>query len=278
VAYLHGLARLYLRRRRPGVIAIAGNRGKTVLKRVLARALSRAFLVRTNPRSYNTEIGLPLAVLGLEINPRSWRAVARTLGRASLRALFHRERLDWLILELGSRRPGDMAQLLRTVRPDWAVVTNVASGEGELAEQAAVLREEVGALLAAVPPGRVLMSEDDPLLQACRGGLAVPPIPLGRARSRPGPRGGAWFAAGLGEYRIGPELVGESAAYAVQAAVLLGERLGMARAQLEAFLLAETGAAPPETGPPETASSGIEPGPDVVSPREGSAPAAGARP
>ena len=248
VRYLQALARVYLWRRRPGVIAIAGNQGKTVLKRVLARALGRVFAVRTNPRSYNTEIGLPLAVLGLEINPRSLRAIAATLAQATWRALGDREPLQWLIVELGSRHPGDMAQLLRTVRPDWAVITNVASGEGELEEQD-VLRGEVGALLAAVPPARVLMSEDDPLLRSFGAEAPNParpgyPVPLGHGRWSAAPGRAGRFITDRGDYRVGSEWVGASAAYAVQAAVLLGERLGMTREQIEAFLVAETGAAP----------------------------------
>ncbi|HEX7928226.1 MAG TPA: aminotransferase class I/II-fold pyridoxal phosphate-dependent enzyme, partial [bacterium] len=51
-AYLNLLARIYLWRRKPTVVAIAGNRGKTVLKRTLAGLFGRRFTVRANPRSY----------------------------------------------------------------------------------------------------------------------------------------------------------------------------------------------------------------------------------
>jgi histidinol-phosphate/aromatic aminotransferase/cobyric acid decarboxylase-like protein len=240
VSYLQLLARFYLWRRKPGVIAIAGNQGKTVLKRILARALSRTFSVRANPRSYNTDIGLPLAVLGLEINPRSWPSILSTLVKATFRALCGAERPDWLILELGSRQRGDMAALLRTVRPDWAVVTNLSSAEGEWPEPQAVLQAELEQLLSHMPGQRVLMSEDDALLKAARSRMTQAPIPIGEARwTRV--RGGHEIAGNGGSYEVGPEWVGASSAYAIQAAVLLADALGIPRAQIQEFLRAETG-------------------------------------
>jgi UDP-N-acetylmuramyl pentapeptide synthase len=241
IAYLQILARLYLWRHRPGVVAIAGNQGKTVLKRVLARALGQALPVRANPRSYNTEVGLPLAVLGLEIDPRTWMSIAKTLVRATLKALFDRHSPHWLILELGARQHGDMARLLRTVRPDWAVVTNWSTLEGDSAETSPVMRTEMEALLACLPEERVLMSEDDPLLVHARERLRLCPITLGDTRwTRI--RGGYLLPGSEGSYEVGSEWVGASTAYAIQAAVLLGERLGLTRAQIQSFLRAETGA------------------------------------
>src|SRR6185369_3189404 len=83
IPYLRVLARIFLRRKKPLVIAIAGNRGKTVMKRLFGELLGAHYKVRTNPRSYNTEIGLPLAVLNLEIETRSPWNVLRTLAHAA---------------------------------------------------------------------------------------------------------------------------------------------------------------------------------------------------
>jgi aminotransferase len=259
VGYLQILARFYLWRRKPGVIAIAGNQGKTVLKRVLARALGRSFSVRANPRSYNTDIGLPLAVLGLEINPRSWPSILATLAKATLRAIFGVDRPDWLILELGSRHSGDMAALLRTVHPDWAVVTNLSSAEGDWAEPQAVLQAELDQLLARLPAGRVLMSEDDALLKAAGARMTQAPIPLGEARwTRV--RGGHLLSGEGGNYEVGPEWVGASSAYAIQAAVRLADELGVPREQIQEFLRAETGRIEPGlAGPGLTNPAGRPP-------------------
>ena len=244
VRYLSLLARIYLWRRRPRVVAIAGNRGKTVFKRTLAGLLSRRYAVRANPRSYNTEIGLPLAVLGLEINPRDWKAVLRTMLHATARALFHREPLELLVLELGTRRRGDMAGLLRTARPDWAIVTNLGMEHEAAPEELAAMQEEMAYLIGEVPPGRLLLSGDDELLAPLAAKRQAPPLTFGRARLNS--RGkGHLFRGETGSYVIGGELAGTSALYAVQAAVLLGEALGMEREELEAFLREVSGAPAP---------------------------------
>src|SRR5262245_18710356 len=107
VPYLRALARVFLRRKKPLVIAIAGNRGKTVMKRLFGELLSARYKVRTNPRSYNTEIGLPLAVLNLEIETRSLWTILQTLARAAWIAFCSKEKLEVLVLEFGVRQRGD---------------------------------------------------------------------------------------------------------------------------------------------------------------------------
>jgi UDP-N-acetylmuramyl pentapeptide synthase len=262
VRYLGLLARFYLWRRGPLVVAIAGNRGKTVFKRTLTELLQRGHAVRANPRSYNTDIGLPLAVLGLEINPRDWKAVLATLGAATLRALLHRERLDMLVLELGARQPGDMAALLRVVRPDWAIVTNLAvEGDADVAEPA-TMQDEMARLCRMLPPGRLLVSADDELLSPVVEALAAEPLRFGAFRLRA--RGGGHDMSGQrGDYTIGPGPVGASALHAVQAAVLLGEALGLERETLRSFLRETTGVPASATAPAAegaATSAGTPPG------------------
>jgi aminotransferase len=253
VGYLHALARLYLRRRRPLVIAIAGNRGKTVLKRTLAELLRPHRRTRANPRSYNTEIGLPLAVLGLEIDPRRWRSILRTMARASARAVLGRPPADLLVLELGARRPGDMARLLATVRPDWAIVTPLAGEAVHEPGELAVLREEMAVLCRGLAPERLLLCTEDPLLEdlARQHAGAVRLAPAG-LEAVPG---GYRVLTARRRYDLGADVVGASAALAVQAAILLGERLGLAPDDIQEFVGRETGlagraVAPPAAPPP----------------------------
>ncbi|HVN87352.1 MAG TPA: aminotransferase class I/II-fold pyridoxal phosphate-dependent enzyme [Candidatus Binatia bacterium] len=166
IATLHALARLYLARRRPIVIAIAGSRGKTVLKRLLVEALAPHRHVRANPLSYNTEIGVPLAVLNMQVDARRVGSVARGLVRAAWSATFARDALDVLVLELGARRPGDMAAHLRTVRPDIAVITALTPDFSEDHEALEVLRGEVAVVCADVARrgGQLWLCGDDPSL------------------------------------------------------------------------------------------------------------------
>ena len=59
-------ARLLLRRRHPKVIGITGSVGKTSTKEAIATLFGEHFDVWKSPKSYNSAIGVPLAILGLE--------------------------------------------------------------------------------------------------------------------------------------------------------------------------------------------------------------------
>jgi UDP-N-acetylmuramyl pentapeptide synthase len=224
IPYLQALARVFLRRKKPLVIAIAGNRGKTVMKRLFGELLGARYRVRTNPRSYNTEIGLPLAVLNLEIETRSLWNVLRTLARAAWTAFCSNEKLEVLVLELGVRQPGDMRQLLQTVRPDIAVLTTLTPSYSNDVEVLRILQAEVQELCQAVGSRcHFLVEDEDLLLREVVQTLPVPPVSLGLAR---------WVTNGQGltlqsnghVYHVTRELIGESERVSVQAAVLLAER------------------------------------------------------
>src|SRR5262245_50282526 len=76
VALLRHAARVHLERTRPRVIAITGTQGKTVIKRTVAELLGGRLRVRANPLSYNTAVGLPLAILGRTLDThRPGRAI-----------------------------------------------------------------------------------------------------------------------------------------------------------------------------------------------------------
>ena len=68
-------ARLFLARFKPFVIAVTGTVGKTSAKDAIAAALAPFASVRKSEKSYNSEIGVPLAILGARNqwnNPLGW--------------------------------------------------------------------------------------------------------------------------------------------------------------------------------------------------------------
>jgi hypothetical protein len=240
IPYLQTLARIFLRRKKPLVIAIAGNRGKTVMKRLFGELLGVRYRVRTNPRSYNTEIGLPLAVLNLEIETRSVWNILRTLARAAWTALFSKEKLEVLVLEFGVRQRGDMHQLLRTVQPDIAVLTALTPSYSNDVEVLRTLQDEMRVLCQAVGSRcHFLVEDEDLLLSEVTKTLPTPPVPLRHVQ---------WSTNGQGltlqsnghAYPVTRELVGESERVSVQAAVLLAERwTTLTRAEISRFLAGE---------------------------------------
>ena len=242
IPYLQALARIFLRRKKPLVIAIAGNRGKTVMKRLFGELLSSHYKVRTNPRSYNTEIGLPLAVLNLEIETQSPWNVLRTLGRAAWIAFCSQEKLEVLVLELGVRQRGDMHELLRTVQPDIAVLTTLTPSYSNDVELLHTLQDEMRVLCQTLGADcHFLVDDEDLLLREVVGTLPTAPVPL---------RSAQWSANGQGftlqsnghMYSVTRELVGESERVSVQAAVLLAERwTKLTPVEISRFLAEEEG-------------------------------------
>src|SRR3989338_9897788 len=118
-------ARLALRKYRPEIIAVSGNIGKTSTKEAIATVLERRFSVRRSKKSYNSDVGVTLAVLGAETgwnSPARWLSVIADGARLLLRRVAYP---SVLVLELGADRPGDIARLARWLRPHIAVMTAI---------------------------------------------------------------------------------------------------------------------------------------------------------
>ncbi len=160
-------ARLSVARHKPFTIAITGSTHKTLVKEYLCTALKEhGHMVRSHPKSYNTEIGLPLTILSLESGQGSVSAWLRILVRALGRALFERNYPGILIVELGADHPGDIPYLLAMIQPTIAVVTTVTSQYisqfGDL-ERTAI---EFSLLVKNIPKkGLVVLNGDDVRVQ-----------------------------------------------------------------------------------------------------------------
>ncbi len=130
--YLRALARLVLARRKPFVLGVTGTAGKTTACAAARRCLEAAFPGRVAPggRNYNGEWGLPLTVLFAETpgrNPFAWLALA---ARA-VRLAFFGKYPEYLVLEYGIDRPGEMADLLSVARPDAGALCGVSPNHAE---------------------------------------------------------------------------------------------------------------------------------------------------
>jgi len=122
--YLKYSAKFVLFVYRPIVIAIAGSTNKHFFKeQIKDRLISAGFSVRANLKDFNTEIGLPLAILNLPSGYHSYKKWWPIIWRAP-RALFKKlPRI--LVLELGVSDRGNMKYLLSLVRPKIAVITDI---------------------------------------------------------------------------------------------------------------------------------------------------------
>lgn len=222
---LSTLARASLRRHRPLIVGIAGGRGKTVTKRLLTELLSEHFDTRANPLSYNTEIGLPLAILGVVLDTSSTLALGRALLLAAYRAV-RPPRTAVLVLEYGVRQPGDAARLVRVASPDILVLTPTAGAGAYDEHSAQTLRDELAYLVAAAASkgAPVVACEDDPFCRA----LGLPDSTHFLRASLPSesdPR--TVLTVGGHEIPLTREFVGTSEYFAIQAALVVGSVLGV---------------------------------------------------
>jgi UDP-N-acetylmuramoyl-tripeptide--D-alanyl-D-alanine ligase len=118
-------AKMVLRKYKPKVIGVAGSVGKTGTKEAIARVLERKFKVRKSQKSFNHDFGIPLTILGCDNgwwNPIAWLKIM--LEGASL-ILFRTQYPEWLVLEVGIEKPGDIDWVTDWVKFDIVVVTRL---------------------------------------------------------------------------------------------------------------------------------------------------------
>ena len=89
------------------VIAVTGSAGKTVVKEWLADILGIIAAVIRSPRSYNSQVGVPLSVWKLQ------------------------EKYRYGIFEAGISLPGEMEKLRKVIDPDIGIITNIGDAHRE---------------------------------------------------------------------------------------------------------------------------------------------------
>ncbi len=123
--YLRLITLMVLFVHRPTVVAIAGSVNKNFVKQEIKSRLERMGLdVRANPKNFNTEIGLPLAILDLPSGYNEYRKWIPVILGAPLK-IFQRNFPKFLILSLGTSDEGDMGYLLSMLKPDISIVTDI---------------------------------------------------------------------------------------------------------------------------------------------------------
>jgi UDP-N-acetylmuramoyl-tripeptide--D-alanyl-D-alanine ligase len=129
LAALQRLARAWRRELGCPAIGITGSTGKTSTKDILAVMLAPHRRTVASPANFNTEIGLPLAVLG---------APAGT---------------EVLVLELAMRGPDQIAELTAIAEPDVGVIVNVGPVHLELMGTVEAVAAAKAELIRDMPAG-----------------------------------------------------------------------------------------------------------------------------
>ena len=83
------------------VVGITGSVGKTTVREVTYQLLSEHFSTHQSPRNFNGDIGLPIALLGIDADD------------------------EWAVIEIGPYSQQEMELLVSSARADVGIVTNV---------------------------------------------------------------------------------------------------------------------------------------------------------
>ncbi|PZX57928.1 bifunctional UDP-N-acetylmuramoyl-tripeptide:D-alanyl-D-alanine ligase/alanine racemase [Algoriphagus chordae] len=89
------------------LVSIAGSNGKTIVKEWLGQILGQKYAVAKSPKSYNSQVGVPLSIFGIE----SYHQVA--------------------ILEAGISKAGEMSALEEILKPNLGIFTNLGTAHQE---------------------------------------------------------------------------------------------------------------------------------------------------
>lgn len=166
VAILTWESRLILQKYKPFVIAVTGSVGKTSTKDAIYEAIKgHGGYVRKSDKSMNSEIGLPLTIIGV---PNAWRSVRdwlHNLSEGARLVLRRSEYPDCLIVEVGADHPGDIERVASWLRPDIAVITKVSDTPVHVeffSSPAQVFAEKSFLAKAVKQGGTLVLFADDP--------------------------------------------------------------------------------------------------------------------
>ena len=165
-------ARLILWRYKPKIIAVTGSVGKTTTKEVIFTALSGCVDIRKNYKSLNSEIGVPLTIIGCESGWNNFWAWLKVIGLGLVRFAYSKKYPAWLVLEVGVDHPGDMKKTASWLKPNVVVFTAFSEVpvHVEFFESPEHVMEEKAKLLNyAKPDGLVLLNADDKNILKIKG-------------------------------------------------------------------------------------------------------------
>ncbi|MBI2448591.1 UDP-N-acetylmuramoyl-tripeptide--D-alanyl-D-alanine ligase [Candidatus Microgenomates bacterium] len=163
---LRALSARVLLRFHPDIIGITGSVGKTSTKEAIFAVLSPYFFVGKNIGSYNTEIGLPLTILGASSSKNIflWPFI---LIKVFYHSIFIQQYFDKLILEMGADHFGDIKKLTDLARPRVGVITRIAPAHLEFFGNIDNVAKEKSNLIKVLPSyGWAILNYDDPKIRA----------------------------------------------------------------------------------------------------------------
>ena len=200
-ASLTETARAYRRSLRAKVVGVTGSAGKTTVKEFTAAFLRQKGRTHATDGNYNNDLGLPITIL--ECPPDA----------------------DYLVVEMGTNHPGEIAHLVGIAQPDIGIISSIGTAHIEFFKSQDGIAEEKGTLFRSLPSdGFAVLGENNDRYEMLKG--------MCRCRV---------VSVAAGSAPFGCPLVGEYNAWNMSLAWACAHELGvteaMARAALDGFSL-----------------------------------------
>ena len=119
------------------VIAVCGSNGKTTTVRLLDTVLATRLRGTASQKSHNNDIGVPLTILSAKPSDQ------------------------YLICEVGTNAPGEIAALAAVVEPDIAAIVSIGREHLELLGSRAGVAKEEACVISAIRGGGLLVATAD---------------------------------------------------------------------------------------------------------------------
>lgn len=212
------------------ILAVAGSNGKTTTKELVAAVLGAKLNTLWSEGSFNNDIGVPLTLLRLDSGHQAGA------------------------VEIGSNHPGELAPLVRMIRPLYGIITSIGREHLEFFGDLAGVAKEEGTLAELLDAGgKLFLNGDSPFAEEIRARAKAATVRVGHKSGNDwvvrdtavGESGTSFILDGpdpafCGRYEI--RLLGRHQALNASFAILLGRELGLSREEIQRGLSSTLGA------------------------------------
>ena len=148
------VAREYRGTLKATVIGVTGSAGKTTVKELTAAFLrAGGFKVHATAGNFNNDLGLPLTILNCPPDA------------------------DFLVVEMGTNHPSEIAYLVDIARPDVGLISSIGTAHIEFFKTQDGIADEKGVLFRSLPPdGFAVLARENDRYERLRGMSAAPVV------------------------------------------------------------------------------------------------------
>ncbi|MEK7106014.1 MAG: UDP-N-acetylmuramoyl-tripeptide--D-alanyl-D-alanine ligase, partial [Patescibacteria group bacterium] len=157
-------SQLVLMKYKPKIIAITGSVGKTSTKDAVYAVVSKFADTRKSEKSFNSEIGLPLTILGVPngwSNPITW---FKNIFKGLWLIIYPHTYPKWLVLEVGVGKAGDMKKTASWLKTDVVIVTAIGKTPVHVEffnSRKHLIEEKSGLIKTLKKDGILILNHDD---------------------------------------------------------------------------------------------------------------------